>query len=80
MFVKLELRELHQTPVLLQLVDQSIKIPHGIMKGVFIHVDKFYFPIVLIVIDTQLVQDSKKNIFIILGRPFLEKSRCTHSI
>ena len=41
------------------------------MEDVLIQVDKFYFPVDFIVIDTQPIQDSRKHIPIILGRPFL---------
>ena len=54
-FVKLGLGELHPTPVVLQLADRSTKIPRNIVEDVLIQVDKFYFPIDFIVIDTQLV-------------------------
>ncbi|KAH9744111.1 hypothetical protein KPL70_003549 [Citrus sinensis] len=70
-FVKLELGELHPTTVVLQLADWSTKIPCGIVEDVLIQVDKFYFPVDFIVIDTQPIQDSKKHILIILGQPFL---------
>ncbi|KAH9744096.1 hypothetical protein KPL70_003541 [Citrus sinensis] len=70
-FVKLGLGELHPTPVVLQLTDQSTKIPRGIVEDVLIQVDKFYFSIDFIVIDTQPIQDSRKHILIILARPFL---------
>ncbi|KAH9769485.1 Integrase catalytic domain-containing protein [Citrus sinensis] len=70
-FVKLGLGELHPTPVVLQLADRSTKIPRGIVEDVLIQVDKFYFPVDFIVIDTQPIQDSRKHIPIILGRPFL---------
>ncbi|KAK9187457.1 hypothetical protein WN944_018852 [Citrus x changshan-huyou] len=70
-FVKLRLGELHSTPVVLQLADRSTKIPRGIVEDVLIQVDKFYFPVDFIVIDTQPIQDSRKHIPIILGRPFL---------
>ena len=70
-FVKLGLRELHPTPVVLQLTDRSTKIHRGIVEDVLIQVDKFYFPIDFIVIDTQPIHDSRKHIPIILGRPFL---------
>ena len=69
--MKLGLEELHPTPMELQIADRSTKIPHGIVEDVLIQVDKFYFPIDFIVIDTQLIQDSRKHIPIILGRPFL---------
>ena len=48
-----------------------MKTPCGIVEDVLIQVDKFYFPVDFIVIDTQLVQDQKKNIPIILGQLFL---------
>ena len=70
-FIKLGLGELHQTPVVLQLVDRSTKIPRGIVEDVLIQVDKFYFHVDFIVINTQPIQDSRKHIPIILGRPFL---------
>ena len=70
-FMKLELGELHPTPVVLQLADRSMKIHHDIVEDVLIQVDKFYCPVDFIVIDTQSVQDSRKHIPIILGRPFL---------
>ena len=69
-FVKLELGELHPTPVMLQLANCSTKISRGIMEDVLIQIDKFYFPVDFIVIDTQPIQDSRKHISIILDRPF----------
>ena len=70
-FVKLGLGELHLTPVVLHLVDRSMKIPRGIVEDVLIQVDKFYFPVDFIVIDTQPIRDSRKHIPIILNQPFL---------
>ncbi|KAH9669022.1 hypothetical protein KPL70_021622 [Citrus sinensis] len=70
-FMILGLGELHPTLVVLQLVDRSTKIPRGIVEDVLIQVDKFYFPVYFIVIDTQPIQNSRKHIPIILGRPFL---------
>ena len=66
-FVKLGLRELHPTPVVLQLTDRSTKISHGIVEDVLIQVNKFYFPVDFIVIDIQPIHDSRKHIPIILG-------------
>ena len=70
-FVKLGLGELHTTPAVLQLADRSTKIPRGIVEDVLIQVDKFYFHVDFIVIDTQSIQDLMKHILIILGQPFL---------
>ena len=48
-----------------------MKIPHGIIEDVLIQIDKFYYHIDFIVIDTHHVQDPKKHTLIILGRHFL---------
>ena len=69
--MKLRLGELHPTLVVLQLPDRSTKIPRGIVDDVLIQVDKFYFSVDFIVIDTQPIQDSRKHIPIILGQLFL---------
>ena len=66
-FVKLRLGELHPTPMMLQLADRSTKIPRGIVEDVLIQLDKFYFLVDFIVIDTQSIQDSRKHVPIILG-------------
>jgi hypothetical protein len=39
----------------LQLADRSVKIPRGIVKDVLIKVDKFYFLVDFIVLDTEPV-------------------------
>ena len=43
-YVDLGLGELDPTNITLQLADHSVKIPRGIVKGVLVKVDKFYFP------------------------------------
>ena len=45
------------TTITLQLADRSMKRPQGILKDVLIKVDKFYFLVDFIVIDTELVHD-----------------------
>jgi len=55
----------------LQLADRSVKIPRGIVEDVLIKVDKFYFPMDFIVLDTEPVQNVGVQIPVILGRPFL---------
>jgi hypothetical protein len=54
-----------------QLADRSVKIPRGIVEDVLIKVDKFYFPVDFIVLDTEPVQVIESEIPVILGRPFL---------
>lgn len=44
------------------------------MEDVLVQVDKFYFPVDFIVLDTQPHQDPQPPVPIILGRPFLATS------
>ena len=67
----LGLGELEPTNITLQLVDCSVKIPRGIVKDVLVHVDKFYFPVDFVVLDTQPVVNQGTQFPVILGRPFL---------
>jgi hypothetical protein len=39
----------------LQLADRFVKIPRGIVENVLIKVDKFYFPVDFIMLDTEPV-------------------------
>jgi hypothetical protein len=55
----------------LQLVDRSVRRPQGIIEDVLIKVDKFYFPVDFIVIDTEPEHNVGSQIPVILGRPFL---------
>ena len=48
-----------------------MKVPRGIVEDVLIKVDKFYFPMDFIVLDTKSVQNPGSQIPMILGRPFL---------
>ena len=71
-YVDLGLGELEPTNITLQLADRSVKIPRGIMKNVLVQVDKFYYPVDFVVLDTQPVVNQGTQFPIILGRPFLE--------
>ncbi|KAH9705608.1 hypothetical protein KPL70_011947 [Citrus sinensis] len=70
-YMQLGLGELKSTPIILQLADRLMKIPRGIIEDVLIQIDKFYYPVDFIVIDTQYVHDLKKHTLVILGRHFL---------
>jgi hypothetical protein len=70
-YLQLGLGELKPTSMALQLADRSVKISRGIVEDVLIKVDKFYFPVDFIVLDTELVQNVGVQISVILGRPFL---------
>jgi hypothetical protein len=47
------LGELKSTSITLQLADRSVKKPRGIIEDVLIKVDKFYYPVDFIVLDTE---------------------------
>ena len=69
-YVELGLGELEPTNITLQLADRSVKIPRGIVKDVLVQVDKFYFPVGFVVLDTQPVVNQGTQFPVILGRPF----------
>ena len=70
-YVDLGLGELEPTNITLQLAQRSVKIPRGIVKDVLVQVDKFYFPVDFVVLDTQPVVNQGTQFPVILGRPFL---------
>ena len=55
----------------LQLADRSVKVPWGIVEDVLIKVNKFYFQVDFIVLDTKPDEIIGSEIQIILGQPFL---------
>ena len=70
-YVELGLGELDPTNITLQLAYRCVKIPRGIVKDVLVQVDKFYFPMDFVVLDTQPVVNQGTQFPMILGRPFL---------
>jgi hypothetical protein len=54
-YLQLDLGKLKPTSMTLQPANRSVKIPQGIIKDVLIKVDKFYFPMDFIVLDTEPV-------------------------
>ena len=70
-YVELGLGELEPTNITLQLADRSVKIPKRIVKDVLVQVDRFYFPVDFVVLDTQPVVSQGSQFPVILGRPFL---------
>ena len=48
-----------------------MKIPRGIVKDVLVQVDRFYFPVDFVVLDTQPVVSQGSQFPVILGRPFV---------
>ena len=68
------LGELKPTTITLSLADRSIKIPKGTVEDVLIQVDKFYYPVDFVELDTEPVVVGTNYVPIILGRPFLTTS------
>ena len=74
MYKQLGLGELKPTSITLLLADRSIKIPKGTIDDVLIQVDRFYYPVDFVVLDTEPVAVGPNHVPIILGRPFLATS------
>ena len=54
-----------------------MKIPKGIVKDVLVKVDKFYYPVDFVVLDTEPIESGPNHVPIILGRPFLATGNAT---
>ena len=74
MYMQLGLGELKPTFITLSLADRSIKIPKGTVEDVLIQLDKFYYPVDFVVIDTEPAAAGANYVPIILGRPLLATS------
>ena len=70
-YLQLGLGELKLTSMTLQLADRLVNIPRGVIEDVLIKVDKIYFPVDFIMLDTESVPNLWSEILVILGRPFL---------
>ena len=70
-YKQLGLGELKPTNITFSLADRSVKIPKGIVKDVLVNVDKFYYPVDFVVLDTEPIASGPNHVPIILGRPFL---------
>ena len=70
-YKQLGLGELKPTNITLSLADRSMKIPNGIVEDVLVKVDKFYYLVDFVVLDTEPIASGPNHVPIILGRPFL---------
>ena len=70
-YKQLGLGELNPTNMTLSLADRSVKIPKGIVEDVLVKVEKFYYPVDFVVLDTEQIVSGPNHVPIILGRPFL---------
>ena len=74
-YKQLGLGELKPTSITLSLADRSVKIPRGMVEDVLVQVDKFYYLVDFVVLDTNPVSKGTNCVPIILGRPFLATSK-----
>ena len=70
-YESLQLGDLKPTTITLQFADRREKRPRGVVEDVLVQVDKLYFPVDFVVLDTNPVANMKTQIPVILGRPFL---------
>ena len=70
-YKQLGLGELKPTNITLSLADRSVKIPKGIVEDVLVKVDKFYYPVDFVVLNTEPIENRPNHVPIILGSPFL---------
>ncbi|RVW34153.1 Retrovirus-related Pol polyprotein from transposon 17.6 [Vitis vinifera] len=70
-YKQLGLGELKATTITLSLADRSIKVPRGVVEDVLVQVEKFYYPVDFVVLDTEPLKKGMNSVPIILGRPFL---------
>ncbi|RVW59216.1 hypothetical protein CK203_111084 [Vitis vinifera] len=73
-YKQLGLGGLKPTAITLSLADRSVKIPRGVIEDVLVQVDKFYYPVDFVVLDTDPTVKEANYVPIILGRPFLATS------
>ena len=73
-YKQLGLGEFKHTTITLSLEDRSVKIPNGTVEDVLVHVDKFYYLVDFVVLDTEPLAEGDNYVSIILGRPFLATS------
>ncbi|XP_071739034.1 uncharacterized protein [Rutidosis leptorrhynchoides] len=67
---RFELGLMKRTDIIIQLADQSIKTPRGILEDVIVKVEDFYYPVDFVVMDIE-PRNRDAQPTIILGCPFL---------
>ncbi|KAL6333014.1 hypothetical protein AAG906_020034 [Vitis piasezkii] len=73
-YKQLGLGGLKPTTIALSLADRSVKILRGVIEDVLVQVDKFYYLVDFVVLDTDPTVKEANYVPIILGRPFLATS------
>ena len=73
-YMQLGLGKLKPTNITLSLADRLVKIPKGIVEDVLVKVDKFYYLVDFVVLDTEPMAEGINQVPIILGRSFFATS------
>ena len=69
-YKQLGLGELKPTNITISLADRSVKIPKGIVEDALVKVDKFYYLVDFVVLDTEPIAVGPNHVPIILGSHF----------
>ena len=69
-YKQLGLEELRPTNLTLLLADRSVKVPKEIIEDVILKINKFYFRVNFVVLDTKLVINPNNHSPVILGKVF----------
>ena len=71
-YKQLGLGELKPTNITLSFADRSVKIPKGIVEDVLVKINKFYYPVDFVVLDTEPYANSHTALqFISIGCEFV---------
>ena len=70
-YKQLGLGELKPTNITLSLADRAVKIIKRLVEDGLVKIDKFYYPVDFVVLDTKPITNEPNHVPIILGRPFL---------
>jgi hypothetical protein len=70
-FDKIRVGELKPTRISLQMVDQSVKLPIGVIDDMPIQIGKYFVPIDFVTVDME--EDAQTSL--LLGRPFLNTAK-----
>ena len=70
-YKQLGLGELKATTITLSLADRSIKVPKRVVEDVLVQVEKFYYLVDFVMLDTKPLKNGVNSVLIIFGIPFL---------
>ncbi|RVW34657.1 Retrovirus-related Pol polyprotein from transposon 17.6 [Vitis vinifera] len=68
-YKQLGLGELKATTITLSLADRSIKVPRGVVEDVLVQIEKFYYPVDFVVLDTKPLKRVEMNVFNLCKQP-----------